>query len=355
MASKKPPKRGGFGWPGLIGLAVTIVLLWLVLRGVDLAEVGRHLRDVRVLPFIVAIIVATAAFPIRTVRWWYLLRVDGQALSFLPLWHATAIGFMANNVLPARSGEVARAYAARRLTGVPFTTAVGTLVIERILDGLTLVTLLAIAAAAGGFSSDTQIGDVPLATIMTGASVLFAAILGAAMVAVWFPNFSLGITRATARAVLPHRWADKITAVAKNLLDGLEVLRSGRRFVTVALWSFAVWGVNGLSFLACFYAFNLQVPVSAAFVLQSIIAFGVAIPSSPGFFGPFEFATRITLAAYGIGATAAVSYAVGYHIGTFLPITLLGLWSLSRAHLHLTDLRGDTEPPANDGEPVMQP
>ena len=326
-----------------------------MLRGVDLAEVGQHLRNVRVLPFIAAVVIATAAFPIRTVRWWYLLRIDGEALPILPLWHATAIGFMANNVLPARGGEVARAYAARRLTGVPFTTAAATLVVERILDGLTLVMLLAIAAAAGGFSTDTKIGDVPLASIMTGASILFAMVLGVAMIAVWFPDFSLGATRTIAKAVFPDRWADKITAIVKNLLDGLEVLRSARRFITVTAWSFAVWGVNGLSFLACFFAFDLQAPVSAAFVLQSIIAFGVAVPSSPGFFGPFELATRVTLAAYGIGATAAVSYAVGYHIGTFLPITLLGLWSLSRAHLHLTDLRGGPTAALTDTEPATQP
>jgi len=76
--------------------------------------------------------------------------------------------------------------------------------------------------------------------------------------------------------------------------------------------------------------------------VQGVIGFGVALPSSPGFFGPFEAATRATLAIYGIGADQAVSYAVGYHVGGFIPITLLGLYSLSRTHVHLGELRRAT-------------
>ena len=90
-------------------------------------------------------------------------------------------------------------------------------------------------------------------------------------------------------------------------------------------------------------AFRLPVPPSAALLLLGLVAFGVAIPSSPGFFGPFEAVTRATLALYGVTAAPAVSYAVAYHLAVFLPITALGLWSLSRAHLHLAELKvGET-------------
>ena len=106
-------------------------------------------------------------------------------------------------------------------------------------------------------------------------------------------------------------------------------------------WSFAVWLLSSASFWLAFSAFDIEVPWSAALLLQCLISFGVAIPSSPGFFGPFEAVTRVTLALYGIEAGSAVSYAVGYHLSTFVPITVLGIWSLSRAHLHLADLRGD--------------
>ena len=108
-----------------------------------------------------------------------------------------------------------------------------------------------------------------------------------------------------------------------------------------------MWSVNSLGFWLAMVAFGLPVPWTAAFILNSLIAFGVSIPSAPGFFGVFESVTRVTLVLYGLDATLAVSYAVGYHLFTFIPITLIGLWSLSRARLHLADLRtagSETEP-----------
>ena len=128
---------------------ISVVLLWWVLHDVPLAEVVEHMRAARIVPFAACVLVATLGFPIRTIRWQYLLRLDGEKLPFVPLWHATAIGFMANNLLPWRAGELARAYAARRLTGVPFMTAAATLVVERVMDGLTLVAMLGLAMFAG--------------------------------------------------------------------------------------------------------------------------------------------------------------------------------------------------------------
>lgn len=337
MASS--PRSGrGLGWPGAIGIGLSVLLLWWALRDVHLAEVAGHLRSVRLVPFVAMVVVATLVFPLRTVRWRYLLRLDGEAIPFVPLWHATAIGFMANNLLPARTGEVARAYAARRLTAVKFSTAAATLVVERVMDGLTLVALLAAAAAFGGFAQDATIGGIAVGRIITVMTAMFLALLAAAVVAVHWPNLARSAAGRLARAVLPTRWADRVTGVVDGLLEGLEVLQSWRRFGAVALWSLVVWGVNGLSFWLCIYAFDLQVPWTAALVLQSLIAFGVALPQSPGYFGMFEAATRATLVAYGTDPGVAVSYAVGYHITTFIPITLLGLWSLARAHLHLADL-----------------
>ena len=117
------------------------------------------------------------------------------------------------------------------------------------------------------------------------------------------------------------------------------MLKSPGRFLGVVGWSVVQWLVNAAAFAVCFRAFGLAVPAEGAFLLQGIIGLGVALPASPGFVGVFEAATRVTLAIYGIDATRAVSYAVAYHVATFLPITLMGLYSLSRLRLHLAELR----------------
>ena len=162
---------------------------------------------------------------------------------------------------------------------------------------------------------------------------------------------ALRATRKVLTRILPHALAEKAVTVAEGLLAGLDVLRSPARFLAVAGWSLAVWCAYAASFWLCFEAFRMDVPWTATFLLQALIAFGVAVPSSPGYFGPFEAMTRATLALYGIDASQAVSYAVAIHIGSFIPISLLGLWSLSRSSLHLADLRNGasvgTRPPGN--------
>lgn len=291
------------------------------------------------MPFLGAVALATLTFPLRTIRWRYILRLEGVTLPFGPLWHATAIGFMANNLLPARAGEVARAYAASRLTRVRFTSAVGSIAVERVLDGITLVTLLTIAIWQGGFTGDAEWAGISLARVAQSAAVAFSVLLAVLLAFVHWPEAMMHLVRAITTRVLPPRWAERATEALEGLIAGLDALKSIPRLVWTLFWSFMVWGTFAVSFWLAFPAFDLRAPWSAALLLLTLIAFGVAIPSTPGFFGPFEAAARVAFAAYGLDATSAVSYAVGYHLATFLPITLLGMWSLGRADLRLGELR----------------
>jgi glycosyltransferase 2 family protein len=327
-------------WAGVVGLAVTLGLLAWALHGVDGAALLQYVR--RADPWLVAatIMLATLTFPLRAVRWRLILRApDGRPLSLGPLWHATAIGFMANNLLPVRAGEFARAYAARQALPVRFSTALASVGVERVLDGLVLVGLLTLTLAAPSFPRDAVIGRTSVAGLALGAAALFAGVLVIALLVVHRPAVSLALLDRITRAVLPARFAHRVAHAAAGLIAGLDVLRSPGRFLGVLLWSLVLWLVNASSFAVCFRAFGLSVPPESALLLQGIIGFGVALPASPGFVGVFEAATRATLAIYGVDATRAVGYALAYHVGTFFPITLLGLVSLSRLRLHLGELR----------------
>ncbi|HKW40782.1 MAG TPA: lysylphosphatidylglycerol synthase transmembrane domain-containing protein [Gemmatimonadales bacterium] len=324
----------------MAGLAVTIGLLAWALHGVDAAALLGYVR--RADPWLVAATIglATLTFPLRTVRWRLILRdADGRPLPFGPLWHATAIGFMANNLLPVRAGEFARAYAARQALPVRFTTALASVGVERVLDGLVLVGLLTLTLAAPSFPRHAVIGGTSLSGLAAAAAAVFVGLLLIALLVVHRPAFWLHLLGRVARAALPTRLADRVAHAAAGLVAGLDVLRSPVRFLGVLLWSLVLWLVNAGSFAVCFRAFGLSVPPEGALLLQGIIGFGVALPASPGYVGVFEAATRATLAIYGVDATRAVGYALAYHVGTFFPITLLGLLSLSRMRLHLRELR----------------
>lgn len=327
----------------MIGLAITVALLAWVLRDVNLPEAVAHARRADPGLLLLAVLLATATFPLRTIRWRLILRdANGGALPWLPLWHATAIGFMANNLLPARAGEVARAYVARRQLPVRFTTALGSVGVERVFDALIMLALMAVAIAAPTFPAHTAVQGRSLAGLASAAAILFGAILLVALLVVHRPAPWLAFLGRGTHRLLPARLADRITHWAEGIVEGLAVLKSPARFAGVVAWSLVLWGTNAAAFAVCFRAFDLSVPLEAALLLQGIIGFGVAVPSTPGFVGVFEAATLLTLSVYGVDSSRAVSYAVTYHVTTFLPITLLGLWSLSRLRLGLGDL-GATE------------
>ena len=298
------------------------------------------MRHADPLLFAAAIALTTASFPLRTARWRVILRdAKGLPFAWTPLWHATAVGFMANNLLPGRAGELARAYLANRQLPVRFPTALASIGVERLFDGLVMVALLAAAIAAPSFPRHATIGGATLSQIAFWAAALFGIMLVVAVLVVHRPAPWLRLMTQAFHAVLPARFAERLMRLAEGVIAGLAVLKNPERFARVIAWSLVLWVVNGLSFAVCFRAFGLPVPWTGAFLLQGLIGFGVALPSSPGFFGPFEAVTRITLALYGIGADQAVSYAVAYHIGGFIPITALGLYSLSRTHVRLGELQ----------------
>jgi len=304
-------------------------------------QVWEYARHANGWLLLLAVALATLTFPVRTIRWRLILRdVDGHRFPFTPLWHATTIGFMANNLLPARAGEFARAYVASRQLPVRFTTALGSIGVERVFDALVMLGLMAVAIAAPSFPANTLVGGRSLSAIAMSAAILFGLVLMLALVVVHRPAPWLALFAKLARRILPARFAERAIQLVDGLIAGLTVLKSPGRFVGVVLWSLVLWMTNAAAFAVCFRAFGLPVPLEAALLLQGIIGFGVAVPSTPSFIGVFEAATLLTLHIYGVDASLAVSYALTYHLTTFLPITLLGLWSLSRLHIRLTELSG---------------
>jgi uncharacterized protein (TIRG00374 family) len=335
-AARRPSR---WAWP--LGLAVTIAFLVWAVHGVDVRDVLDGVRRANLLLIVAAALVATLTFPLRTLRWRVLLRdVDGGRYPLGPLWDAVAIGFMANNLLPARAGELARGWVVSRKVPVRFTTALASIGVERVFDGLMMLALMAVAIAAPSFPSHAMVRGTSLAHVAAGAAAFFGAVLLLALIVVHRPAPWLRLFERIARALLPARAAARMVSIVDGFVAGLEVLKSPTRFVAVVGWSLVLWLVNAAAFALCFRAFGMRVPPEGALLLQGLIGFGVAIPAAPGFWGVFEGATRLTLQFYGVGATRALAYAFAFHIAGFIPITLLGLEALSRAHLHLGDLRG---------------
>lgn len=322
--------RGKF----LVGLVVSVLLLAWALRDVSATRVLGMVGRASPGWLAAMVVMATMSFVLRALRWRVLLLPGYPGTGFRARFAAVCIGFMVNNVFPARLGEFARAYAFSKVEPIEAGAAFGSLVIERMLDGLTLTALLVFVLILAGTGSVGLLDAPLLQRIALGG----AAVFGVGFIGIWlvvrFPGVAVRLFEATAGRIVPDRLYQRLRSILRSFVRGLgSVARPGILFVAVA-WSVAVWLCLSASIWFGMLALGIGGPgFSGAVLVQAIIGFAVAIPSSPGFFGPFEAATRLGLSAYDVDPSRIVAFAASYHILTFIPVTLLGLWYLSRLGL----------------------
>ena len=209
---------------GAIGLALTIGLLWWVFHDVPWHEVMEHLR--RTNPWLTALAVAvgTCMFPLRARRWRPILDPIAPNLAFSPLWRSTAIGMMANNVLPARAGEIVRAFMLSRLTPVPFSASFASLVVDRAFDAVVVLLLMVLAMFDPAFPAEATIGGRP-ASHAAGAGLVLVVVVATALYAiVFFPDRLIKLYELFARRVAP-RFEERGRVMLRSFADGLSVLR----------------------------------------------------------------------------------------------------------------------------------
>jgi glycosyltransferase 2 family protein len=320
-------------WRGLIGVAVTVALLWWAFHDVQWSELWTDVRNADAVLVVLAVVVGTTMFPLRAIRWRPILHPVAPNLPYGQLWQATAIGMMANNILPARAGELVRAYALSRITPVPFSAAFASLVVDRVFDAMIVILLIVVSMLDPRFPA-----TVPASTyIGTGLLVLTAA--AAVLYAiVFFPDRLIRIYEIFVRRVAP-RFEERGRVLLRSFADGLSVIRHPARFATVAWWTLLHWLTQALAFWIMFRAIGITVPATAALFVMGLIVVGVAAPSTPGFFGPFEAAAVAGLKLYGVDENLAAAWALSYHILSLIPITLFGLYYLARTGLHLGELK----------------
>jgi uncharacterized protein (TIRG00374 family) len=317
---------------------LSAALIYWTLRGISPADVAHRLSEADPLLFAAAIVCSTAIFPVRAFRWRAILEPVAPNVPFGPLWRATAIGMMVNNVLPARAGEFARAYALKKETGIPFATGLASLVVDRLFDAIALLLLAAFALFDPALSGAQTLGGRPLSSFATGAGALVLILLLGTYALIFFPTQLLRLFELFARRVSPTI-EDRGRQVLQTFINGLSVLRSPARFATVFGWSIAHWVLNAFGIWLAFKAVGIAAPFSAALFIQAFIALGTAVPSAPGFFGVFEYMSIEGLSVYGIGRQQAATWAIGYHLFSFVPITLIGAYYFTRLGVKLRDLQ----------------
>jgi uncharacterized protein (TIRG00374 family) len=206
--------------------------------------------------------------------------------------------------------------------------------VDRVFDAVVVLSMMFVAMLLPSFPAGAA---ASVARLALGGVIFVVGVVLMLYLIVFFPARIITLYELLARRVAP-RFEARGRAVLEAFANGLSVLRSPRRFFAVFWWAVLHWLVNALAFWIAFEAVGIDAPFGMALFTQGIIAIGVAVPSSPGFFGAFEAFGRIALAVYGLSQTVAVTWAVGFHLLSFFPITFIGAYYFARAGLTFAEL-----------------
>jgi uncharacterized protein (TIRG00374 family) len=313
----------------IVGILVSALFLWLAARGIQWSEFTESLRRTKWLFLIPGVAFTMLGHFSRAMRWKYMMDPIKRC-RLAPLWSATAIGFMVNNLLPARLGEFVRAFAIGRSERVSRSASFATIVYERVVDVFVLIALL-------WYCMVTIEGPRWLAR---SAGILIAfnlALLGLIFAMVhWRARFRRLVARLF--RALPPETRRRLHGSADSFVDGLAVATQPRALVPIAVLSAAVWGCAVLGVYFCVRAVGFDVPVLASVFLIVMVSIGSMIPSAPAFLGTMQYACVIALAAFGVTRADALAYSTVYHATQFFPITLAGLYYAWRSHVSVSDL-----------------
>lgn len=303
----------------VIGILISVLLLYWVFRDVCWEELWQTIGQINWWWLIPTVVVTYLALWIRALRWRYLLIAEPK-YSAGTLFPPTVIGFMANNILPARMGEFVRAYAVGRKLNISKTLSFATIVVERVLDGFTLLAFLLFILVFAPL-------NIPPWLKLSGQFMLgfyFTALMVLIALKFWTAQTQKILLKLL--SFFPPAMAARGEKMLNSFILGLEVLKGGWNFFWALFYSPLVWTAVASIFFFMLLAFNINLPLYSSYLLLVILSLGMMIPSGPAYVGPFQAAIVAGLSIFQVPKVQAQGFSIVFHASQFIPITLLGLF-----------------------------
>lgn len=321
----------------LVSVLAIALLAWF-LSHANVAAVVQAVRAARPEFIVASLLLVFVTYWWRVLRWQYLLAPIGPVRFGIAL-KTTLIGFAASFLLPARAGDVLRPYLLARAEGLSAIATFATIVVERVLDLVAVLGLLAFFVWGGGGATLPPELLGPIQISAAAAAAVAVVLMGLMFVLASHPErvgrFVLGLNR-----VLPHALAHSMAGVARAFAEGLAVARTPKPLVMALLWSFPVWIVIALEAWFVTRAFGIDMSIGGTFLLQGLLVIGVAVPT-PGAVGGFHEAYRVGVTMFfGALNDTAVGAAIVLHAVSFVPVTLVGIVLMVRDGLSVRGLQG---------------
>ena len=319
-----------------IGIAISLFFMALLFRKIDFNQLWSALVKVDYRYILLAVVCTFISYFLRAVRWHYLL-IPEKRIPLSSLYPATIIGYMANNLLPARLGEFVRAYVLAQREGLETPTVFASLVIDRLFDGFTVMLILLFTL----FTLQLPQGMAEAETVLrTGGVVTF--LLYAGVVA-----FLVLLKRQTMRTLawtgillkpFPQKITDRIIPLLGSFIGGIRMSSKGGHIAAVLVSSLAVWLFCVLPVDLVLQGFGIHLPITASMFILVLLVFAVMVPASPGYIGTYHYACFKGLTAFGVPGSTAVSIALVLHGTSFFPVIIAGFYHLWQSKLSLKAL-----------------
>jgi uncharacterized protein (TIRG00374 family) len=319
-------------WQLWVGIIISAVLLFLALRGLKLDEVWESIKTARYIWLLPGIAIYFMGVWVRSWRWHYMLR-PLKKIPTRTMFPIVTIGYMGNNIYPARAGEILRAVILKQREDVPVSASLATVIVERVFDGVVMLAFvfLNLGELAKLTTDSGIIGNIQQVAFW-GAIVFITALL-VFLLAAMFPQYTQKIADWFIQRFMPVRLREKTSQIASRFLTGLESLRSPQEALMIFFTSVIIWLFETGKYWFVMHAFNFEVSFFALMLMNGIVNLATTIPSAPGYLGTFDAPGIALLSAYGVPPEMATSYTLVLHAALWFPITALGAYYYLRQPL----------------------
>ncbi len=321
-------------WRIWIGILISAIFIYFSLRGLKLGEFVKSLQSAQYWYLIPGIAVYFVGVWVRSWRWHYLLR-PLKKIPTRTMFPIVTIGYMGNNIYPARAGEVLRAAVLKQREGVPISASLATIIIERIFDGVVMLSFvfLNLPELARLTRSSGVVEGVDVPRMAIGGAVIFGGALLAFIAAAMFPRVSEKLVDYMVLRFVPARFKQNTRDLSMRFLSGLESLRSPVEALMIFFTTVIIWLLETAKYWFVMHAFNFSVSFFALMLMNGVVNLATTVPSAPGYVGTFDLPGIAVLMAYGIDRAVATSYTLVLHVALWFPITLLGAYFYFRQPL----------------------
>jgi uncharacterized protein (TIRG00374 family) len=339
-------------WQFWFGLAISTLFLYLVLRKIDFHQLWLVLIEANYWWLIPGVAIYFVALWVRSWRWHYLLR-PLKAIPTRTMFPIVTMGYAANNIFPARAGEVLRAVVLKRQEGVAISASLATIIVERMFDGIVMLAFVFVNLAEltrlTSVSIDVAGIKFGIREVAIWGSVAFFGALAVFLVAAMFPTPTDRLVSWLVEHFAPVRIREKTLGVIRCFLEGLKSLSSPIDVLMIFFTSVLIWLLETVKYWFVMHAFSFSVSFFALMLMNGVVNLATTIPSAPGYLGTFDLPGIAVLQAYNIPREIAASYTFVLHFALWFPVTALGLYYMVREGISWSEAMRVKDEPVQQG------